>query len=99
MYDNIKKWYDMGLWSAAQVRQAVLKGVISEAQYKEIVGGGGKRMMIFKGAQPCNLRLSAVGAPEPTTASTSWGTMIKQCTPSRAARWGLRALCPKARAA
>ena len=25
MYDNIKKWYDMGLWSAAQVRQAVLK--------------------------------------------------------------------------
>ena len=36
MYDNIKKWYDMGLWSAAQVRQAVLKGVISEAQYKEI---------------------------------------------------------------
>ena len=25
MYDNIKKWYDMGLWSAAQVRQAVLR--------------------------------------------------------------------------
>lgn len=38
MYDNIKKWYAMGLWSAAQVRQAVLKGVISEAQYKEITG-------------------------------------------------------------
>ena len=26
----------MGLWSAAQVRQAVIKGVITEAQYKEI---------------------------------------------------------------
>lgn len=38
MYDNIKKWYDMGLWSAAQVRQAVIKGVITEAQYKEITG-------------------------------------------------------------
>ena len=38
MYDNIKKRYAMGLWSAAQVWQAVLKGVISEAQYKEITG-------------------------------------------------------------
>ena len=38
MYDNIIKWYDMGLWSAAQVRQAVIKGVITEAQYKEITG-------------------------------------------------------------
>lgn len=38
MYDNIKKWYDMGLWSAAMVRHAVLKGVITEAQYKEITG-------------------------------------------------------------
>lgn len=37
MKQQIEKWYDMGLWSAAQVRQAVLKGVISEAQYKEIV--------------------------------------------------------------
>ena len=36
MYDNIKKWYDMGLWSSAQVRQAVLKNIISETQYKEI---------------------------------------------------------------
>ena len=31
-----KKCYDMGLWSAAQVRQAVLKNIISETQYKEI---------------------------------------------------------------
>lgn len=28
----------MGLWNSAQVRQAVLKGVITEAQYKEITG-------------------------------------------------------------
>ena len=38
MYENIKKWYAMGLWSAAMVRQAVVKGIITEAQYKEIVG-------------------------------------------------------------
>ena len=38
MFESIKKWYGMGLWSAAMVRQAVLKGVISEAQYKEITG-------------------------------------------------------------
>ena len=36
MYDNIKKWYDMGLGSAAQVRRAVLKNIISETQYKGI---------------------------------------------------------------
>lgn len=40
MFESIKKWYDMGLWNSAQVRQAVLKGVITEAQYKEITGGG-----------------------------------------------------------
>ena len=38
MFDNIKKWYALGLWSAAMVRQAVAKGIITEAQYKEIVG-------------------------------------------------------------
>lgn len=38
MFESIKKWYAMGLWNAAQVRQAVLKGVITEAQYKEITG-------------------------------------------------------------
>ena len=36
MVESLKKWYAMGLWSAAQVRQAVIKGVITEAQYKEI---------------------------------------------------------------
>ena len=38
MFESIKKWCAMGLWSAAQVRQAVLKGVITEAQYKEFTG-------------------------------------------------------------
>lgn len=38
MFDNIKKWYALGLWNSAQVRQAVIKGVITEAQYKEITG-------------------------------------------------------------
>ena len=38
MFESIKKWYAMGLRSAAQVRQAVIKGVITEAQYKEITG-------------------------------------------------------------
>ena len=36
MFDNIKKWYAMGLWSAAMVRQAVTKGILTESQYKEI---------------------------------------------------------------
>lgn len=36
MFESIKKWCAMGLWSAAQVRQAVLKNIISETQYKEI---------------------------------------------------------------
>ena len=38
MYENIKKWYTMNLWSAAMVRQAVVKGIITEAQYEEITG-------------------------------------------------------------
>lgn len=38
MFKNIKKWYVMNLWSAAMVRQAVVKGVITQAQYNEITG-------------------------------------------------------------
>ena len=38
MFDNIKKWYAMGMWSAAMVRQAVVKGILTEVQYKEITG-------------------------------------------------------------
>lgn len=37
-YETIKKNYERKLWSAAQVRVAVKKGVITPAQYKEITG-------------------------------------------------------------
>lgn len=37
-YDLIKRNYDRGLWSAAMVRMAVRKGVITAAQYEEITG-------------------------------------------------------------
>ena len=38
MFEKIKKWYNQGLWSAEMVRNAVVKGVITEKQYKDIVG-------------------------------------------------------------
>lgn len=38
MYDNIKKWYDAGVWTAEMVRQAWLKGKITEEEYHEIIG-------------------------------------------------------------
>jgi uncharacterized XkdX family phage protein len=40
MFEKIKKWYSMGLWDDEMVRHAVEKGVITEAQYKSIVGEG-----------------------------------------------------------
>ena len=38
MYDKIKKYYDKGIWSEQRVRDAVAKGVITPAQFKEITG-------------------------------------------------------------
>lgn len=38
MFEKIKKWYEQGLWKAAQVRQAVEKGLLSPAQYTRITG-------------------------------------------------------------
>lgn len=38
MFEKIKKFYDMGLWSEAQVKDAVGKGIISADEYKEITG-------------------------------------------------------------
>lgn len=38
MYDRIEKWYKQGLWTEAMVRNAVEKGVITEAEYTEITG-------------------------------------------------------------
>ena len=37
-YETIKKNYDRGLWTAAMVKTAVRKGVITKEQYKEITG-------------------------------------------------------------
>lgn len=37
MYNKIKKWYEMGLWTEAMVLQAVEKGIITQAQADEIL--------------------------------------------------------------
>lgn len=37
-FEIIKKNYDRGLWNAKQVEIAKNKGLITEEQYKEIVG-------------------------------------------------------------
>lgn len=36
MYEKIAKWYAQGLWSAKMVQDAVEKGVLTQAQAKEI---------------------------------------------------------------
>lgn len=38
MFEKIRKWYLQGLWKTSQVAQAVAKGVLTQAQYEEIVG-------------------------------------------------------------
>ena len=38
MFEKIKKWYSMGLWTEEMVRNAVDKGVITEEEYNEILG-------------------------------------------------------------
>lgn len=38
MYNKIKKFYDLGLYTAEQVHKFVDKGIITEEQYAEIVG-------------------------------------------------------------
>ena len=37
-FQAIKRNYDRGLWSAAMVKMAVKKGVITQKQYTEITG-------------------------------------------------------------
>jgi uncharacterized XkdX family phage protein len=39
MYAKIKKFYEMGLYSAVQVYKFVEKGIITTEQYNAIVGG------------------------------------------------------------
>ena len=38
MFDKIKRFYETGLWTAAMVRQAVDKGLLTREQYRQIVG-------------------------------------------------------------
>ena len=38
MYEKVKKYYDTGLWSEERVRNMVIKGIITEEEYKDIVG-------------------------------------------------------------
>ena len=38
MKEKIEKWYELGLWTDAMVRDAVGKGVITAEDYEEITG-------------------------------------------------------------
>ena len=38
MKEKIKKWYEQGLWTTEMVRNAVIKGKLTEDEYREIVG-------------------------------------------------------------
>ena len=38
IYDKIKSYYDSGLWSEIRVRNMVIKEIITEKEYKDIVG-------------------------------------------------------------
>lgn len=40
MKEKIAKWYAQGLWTEDMVHQAVDKGVITEGEAEEILGGG-----------------------------------------------------------
>lgn len=40
MFEKIKKFYDMRLYSKEQVYQFVVKNIITESQYSEICEGG-----------------------------------------------------------
>ena len=37
-FDKIKRYYDNGLWDETRVRNMVVKGVISEEEFRLIVG-------------------------------------------------------------
>ena len=38
MYEKIKEYYNTGLWSEERVRNMVIKGIITEEEYKSIIG-------------------------------------------------------------
>lgn len=37
-YAMVKEFYDGGVWNESKVKNAVVKGYITEAEYKEITG-------------------------------------------------------------
>lgn len=37
-FEKVKRYYDSGLWNKEAVRNAVLRGWITEEEYEEIVG-------------------------------------------------------------
>ena len=37
-FKKVKMYYDSGLWNLERVRNAVVKGWITEAEFKEITG-------------------------------------------------------------
>lgn len=37
MKERIAKWYKQGLWTAEMVRNAVAKGILTEAEANEII--------------------------------------------------------------
>lgn len=37
-YKKVKKYYDMGLWSAQRVKNSAVKGWIYWEEYEEIIG-------------------------------------------------------------
>lgn len=38
MYEKIKKFYDLGLWTEEMVKNAFDKGIITKDEYDKIVG-------------------------------------------------------------
>ena len=40
MFDKIKLYYEIGVWSEQRVREAVAKGIINGEQFKQITGKG-----------------------------------------------------------
>ena len=40
MYEKIKHWYEIGVWSEQRVREAVARNVITSEQFKAITGKG-----------------------------------------------------------
>lgn len=37
-YYKVKEWFDLGVWDKDRVYNAIVKGWITENEYKEIIG-------------------------------------------------------------